>query len=202
MIAAKKGGTIFKGTPLVITAHGLQGKQSVRATFRLPDHVIKLLGVAAAMLGLKQKSLFDQLVENQEVLTHVAESAHDMQYGQEKRRQKTYVLSRRSLEVLDIVARQQNIPRDQLVEVSIQRLLPVMNAELEKHRKRALIHSEMQSYLAQGKNLLQKAGKFLGREDVSYLLLQEIVHVCEQSVRELQDIIDKGQTVEDYKQER
>lgn len=47
---------------LIITSQGLRGKQSVRATFKLPEHIIKLLGGVATQLGVKQKSLFDQLV--------------------------------------------------------------------------------------------------------------------------------------------
>jgi hypothetical protein len=109
----------------------------------LPDHIIKLLGMVASQLGLKQKSLFDQLIENEEILIKVAESALGKVFGAEERRQKTYVLSRRSLEVLDNASRQLNIPRHMLVEVSIKRLLPVINDEQEKHRKRKLIYGEI-----------------------------------------------------------
>ncbi|RPI51694.1 MAG: hypothetical protein EHM49_06780, partial [Deltaproteobacteria bacterium] len=64
---ANKENIILQSSGLTITAMGLRGKQSVRATFRLPDHIIKLLGMVASQLGLKQKSLFDQLVEDKEV---------------------------------------------------------------------------------------------------------------------------------------
>lgn len=115
------------------------------------DHIIKLLGMVASQLGLKQKSIFDQLVEDEEILIKVAEGASGKVSAAEEHRQKTYVLSRRSLEVLDNVARQQNIPRDVLVEVSIKRLLPVMSNEQEKHRKRKLIYGEIRTFLDQGK---------------------------------------------------
>jgi len=183
---------------LTITATGLKGKQSVRATFRLPDHIIKLLGIVASQLGLKQKSLFDQLVEDEEVLIKVAEGASGKVSAAEECRQKTYVLSRRSLDVLDNVARQQNIPRDVLVEVSIKRLLPVMNNEQERHRKRKLIYGEIRTFLDQGKKILQKSSRLLGEEDHAYDLLKKIVDVCEENVLELERIVEKGRPMENF----
>lgn len=184
---------------LFISAEGLKGKQSVRATFKLPEHIIELLGIVATQLGLKQKSIFDQLVEDAEVLDKVAENAHEYALGQKERRQKTFVLSKRSVQVLDAVARRQNIARDVLVEISILRLLPVMNAEQEKHKKRSLIHQDMKAYLDHGKLLLQKADRLLGQEDQAYEMVKRIVDVCDEQVSELESIIEKGQSMENYK---
>ena len=64
------------------------------------------------------------------------------------------------------VITQKNISRDALVAVSIQRLLPVMNAEKEKHKKRAKIFDEMKNYLDQGVEILRKADRALGAEDL------------------------------------
>ncbi len=183
---------------LFITAKGLRGKQSVRATFRLPDHIIRLLGVVAAQLGLKQKSLFDQLVDDQEVLDKVAGSAQGMVWGTDKRRQKTFVLSRRSLDVLDHVARQQHIPRDLLVEISIQRLLPVMNDEQKKHANRKLIHGEMSSFMEQGEAILRMAGQLLGTEDQAYTLVAEVIRLCAANMLALQAMISKGRSIEEF----
>ena len=49
---------------LGLTADLLKGKQSIRATFKLPPDIIRLLSIAASQLGIKQKTLFDQLVED------------------------------------------------------------------------------------------------------------------------------------------
>lgn len=183
---------------LFLSAKGLRGKQSVRATFRLPEHIINLLGVVAAQLGIKQKSLFDQLVEDKKVLTKVAEQAHGLVRENEARRQKTYVLSRKSLNVLDTVAKQQKIPRDWLVEISIARLLPVIDAEQKKHEKRKLIYRDMQSYLKQGKNLLRKTERTLGRDDQVTEKLRRIVQTCEANMSELAALIEGGRAMEDF----
>jgi hypothetical protein len=195
----KRENTTTLDAGLFITAKGLRGKQSVRATFRLPDHIIRLLGVVAAQLGLKQKSLFDQLVDDQDVLDKVADSAHGMVWGNDKRRQKTFVLSRRSLDVLEHVARQQNIPRDLLVEISIQRLLPVMNDEQKKHANRKLIHREMTSLMDQGEALLRMAGQLLGPEDQAYTLVAEVIRLCAANMRALQAMINKGRSIEEFR---
>ena len=183
---------------LYLSAKGLQGKQSVRATFRLPEHIINLLGVVAAQLGIKQKSLFDQLVEDQNVLTRVAEQAHDIAQEHEVRRQKTYVLSRKSLHVLDTVARQQNIPRDFLVEISVERLMPVINAEQEKHEKRKLVYKDVKEYGLQGQKVLGKTERLLGKDDQVSVKLRQIVQACDANVAELADLIESGQALEEF----
>lgn len=189
---------ISESAGLFISAEGLKGKQSVRATFRLPGQIIELLGIVATQLDLKQKSLFDQLIEDEDVLDKVAENAHEYMPGSKERRQKTFVLSKRSLQVLDRVARQRQISRDLLVEVSIQRLLPVMSAEQKKHKKRALIYQDMESHLDQGRKLLQKAGVLLGKEDRVYEMIKKIVDLCEEKVSELETIVEKGQSMERF----
>lgn len=183
---------------LAISPEGLRGKQSVRATFRLPDQVIELLGLVAAQLGLKQKSLFDQLIEDVNVLDKVARRARGYSPERTERRQKTFVLSKRSLQVLDMISREQQIPRDILVEVSIKRLLPVMSAEQERHRKRRLILNDMQDYLDRGEKILRKADRLLGKEDPAYAMAKKIVTLCTEKVAELEAIIGKGQPVEDF----
>jgi len=181
-----------------ITANGLRGKQSVRATFKLPEHIIKLLGGVATQLGLKQKSLFDQLVEDKDVLNRVVNNANKLVVTKEERRPKTFVLSRRSLDVLEFVARQQNIPRDLLVEISIQRLLPVLNDEQKKHASRKLICQEMENLLIQGQALLAQTGQLLGEDDKTFPLIEEVVQLCRGNTMALKAIIARGQSIDKF----
>jgi hypothetical protein len=51
-----------------ISAEELQGKQSVQGTFRLPGNLLMLLNGVSNQPGLKQKSLFDQLIENEDIV--------------------------------------------------------------------------------------------------------------------------------------
>ena len=184
---------------LYITVQGLKGRQSVRATFRLPEQSIKLLGIMARQLGLKQKSLFDQLIEDSETLSKLAVGIQDSpDKHREHRRQKTFVLSKRSLEILDQVARQHNISRDLLVEITIARLVPIMNAEQHKHGLRMDLLREMDVYRDGIHRLLEKTKKKLGPEDPATQLLEKIIAVYEESVEELEEIVENGQEMEEY----
>ncbi len=181
-----------------LTADSLKGKQSVRATFKLPAQVIELLSIAAAQLGLKQKSLFDQLVEDTSTLEQIANEAKEYQVIKQHRRQKTLVLSRNSLVALDYVARMHQMPRDVLVEISIKRLMPVLNAEQEKQKKRRLLLSDMERYLGQGITLLHKTEQLLGANDPMCQEIEYMVHQCEKSTAEMRALVARGKIIEDF----
>jgi len=44
----------------------LKSRQSVRATFRLTQGCIEAMGLVANQMGIKQRSLFDHMVEDSE----------------------------------------------------------------------------------------------------------------------------------------
>jgi hypothetical protein len=181
---------------MVLTANSLQGKQSVRATFRLPAQVINLLSVAASQLGLKQKSLFDHLVEDRNTLSQVADEARQYKPIQKNRRQKTFVISRNSLVALDHFAKKHKIPRDVLVEISIKRLIPVINAEQKKQKQRKLLLKDMEAYLSQGRKVLDKAAMLVGSEDQMYGKIKKIVSLCDQFVSDLHEKVEKGKRMD------
>ena len=186
------------GNTLRLTVDDLTGKQSVRATFRLPQQVIDLLTVIAGQLGIKQKSLFDQLIENASVLGQVADEAQDYSGGKDVLRQKTFVISRSSLLSLNHIAKQQKIPRDLLVEISIKRLLPVIETELEKHKKRKALLKDLNEYLGQGKALLEKTGKLLGKNDFAYEMIESQVNLTKKNVAAIKSSVQKGMPMEDW----
>jgi len=187
-----------KQNKLKLTADDLKGKQSVRATFRLPEQVIDLLSVIAKQLGIKQKSLFDQLIEDTFILEQIAKETRSPSLRDENLRQKTFVISRSSLASLNLIAKQQQIPRDILVEISIKRLLPIIESELEKHEKRKILLKEMKDYLEQGKKLLAEAGNLLGEEDSVYEMIQQQVNLCRRNVSLVNDIVENGVPMENW----
>nr|MBF0222971.1 hypothetical protein [Desulfobulbaceae bacterium] len=190
--------TTEENNSLRLTANDLIGKQSVRATFRLPQQVIDLLTVISGQLGIKQKSLFDQLIENASVLGQVAEKAQNYAGEKNEVRQKTFVISRNSLLSLNDIAKRQQIPRDLLVEISIKRLLPVIETELEKHKKRKALLSDMQEYLRHGKRLQKKTGAILGKDDFVYEMIKGQVNLAQKNVSSLSSIVAKGMPMEDW----
>lgn len=176
----------------------LRKKQSVRATFKLPQEVIDLLGVIAGQLGIKQKSLLDQLIEDTSLLARLAQETVQIAADQTARRQKTFVISRSSLRSINDLARKENISRDTLVEISIKRLLPIIETELDKHSTRKKILKEMDNYRKLMENLLKKTEKLLGSDDVLYDMLEKQVSLAEKNIMAVNAIIEKGMPMEDW----
>ena len=147
------------------TALDLRGKQSVRATFRLSEDCIDAISILSAQLGIKQKSVFDHLMEDARFLKNLARELENTEFDRHARVQKSFVISRRSLSFLDMISREHNAPRDALVENSIRRLLPIIAKERKKHEKRKKLMAEISNHFAKGEKLLEKAEGILGTDD-------------------------------------
>ena len=176
----------------------LRGRQSVRATFKLSARAIDVLSIMAAQLGIKQKSLFDHLIEDVQSLNAIANQIEDDVFEALDRVQKTFVISRRTLSCLDQTSRQFNAPRDALVEYSIQRLLPVIAKERERHRKRTAILNDINAHLAQGVKILQKAQSLLGEEDPVYARFETAMQSLVNSQSYIENYVKKGSVIEDF----
>lgn len=185
-------------TQATISLHDLRMKQSVRTTFKLPKETINLLATVAVQLGLKQKSLLDQLTEDRDTLTRLAGEIDSGSFDQGGREAKTYVMSRSSLQAINDVAKKEQVPRDVLVEVSIKRLLPLIEKELENHLKRKKIFQEMQ-HLYQGlKELRNRAKKQLGGEDALFAMVDGQLLQARKNLAATKKIITKGMPMEDW----
>lgn len=178
-----------------ILANDLRMKQSVRTTFKLSEETISLLGLIATQLGIKKKSLLDQLIKDVGLLDQLAEDAHQVD-TEKNRYAKTYVISRSTLQSINKVAKGRNIPRDALVEVSVKRLWPVIEDELQKHTKRKEILKKMKESLQQGEELLLNAEEMFGRRDEVYEMLEKQVRLTQKNVEILMAAIQKGRPME------
>jgi hypothetical protein len=187
---------------LGLSVETLKGKQSVRATFQLPDPLIELLGLVASLFGVKQKSLFDQLLQDDESLWQLADLQLHKGKEEASRRPKTYVISKRSLELLDSVAKQRRVPRDFLVENSIRRLLPVLRREQEKHENRLKICTEAEQFIQAGNALRETAGTLLGKDDQLVEIVSKMVDQCEEQMLRLRELLRKGESIARFETER
>ncbi|MBW1842070.1 MAG: hypothetical protein JRI75_09800 [Deltaproteobacteria bacterium] len=179
----------------------LRGRQSVRATFKLTEGCIDAISIVAAHLGIKKKSLFDHLIEDAGSLRSIAREIQNIRLARQGRIQKTFVISRKSLVSLDDVSKSYNAPRDALVEFSVQRLLPVIARELEKHHKRKKIVGEIRRHFRSGENLLEKMENELGVEDPVYHKLEAAMTVYENVLGSIESFIEKGKIIEDFEPE-
>jgi len=188
-----------RGIPMPRTfVSDLRGRQSVRATFKLTEGCIDAISIVAAHLGIKQKSLFDHLVEDARSLSSIAREIQHVKLAKQGRIQKTFVISRRSLSSLDKVSKNFDAPRDALVEYSVQRLLPIIAKEREKHNKRKEMLGEIESHFKKGKTILKKMKDLLGVDDPIYQKLETVMTVYENAYNNIEFFIEKGKIIEDF----
>jgi len=160
---------VIKGSLLVTTGASmaaLKGRQSVRATFKLTEQCIDAISIVANQLGIKQKSLFDHLLEDTELLESIAREIEDQPTVSQDRRQKTYVISRNSLTVINHIAEHYAAPRDGLIELIMRRLLPIIAREKKRYEKRKKALPEIEAFFNEGQKLFAKLDTTLGPDDI------------------------------------
>lgn len=180
------------------TPTDLRGRQSVRATFKLSAKAIEAMSIVAVHLGIKQKSLFDHLIEDVQSLKLIAREVESERFNTTSRIQKTFVISRKTLSCLDETSRRYNAPRDALVEYSIQRLMPVITREREKHRRRKEILNDIEANLENGLNILKKSKTLLGEDDPVFIRLESAMKTLHSTHRDIATFIEKGKIIEEF----
>ncbi|MDJ0887697.1 MAG: hypothetical protein QNI89_10360 [Desulfobacterales bacterium] len=180
------------------SSRDLRGKQSVRATFRLTARAIDAISVVAFHLGIKQKSLFEHLIEDDQTLSQIARQVQEQAYRPENRVQKTFVLSRRTLGLLQKACERFDAPRDALVEYSIQRLMPVIEEERKKHHLRKEILKDVASHVRKGEVLLKEVRQTLGEDDPVYQSLWQAIHSGRESEAAIAAYVEKGKIIEEF----
>lgn len=176
----------------------LRGKQSVRATFKLSERAIDAISIVAVHLGIKQKSLFDHLIEDVQSMNLIARKIRQEKTEHLNRVQKTYVLSRNALTCLCRISEDFNAPRDALVEYSIQRLLPIITRERKKHQLRKEILADMEKHLKQGEKILAKSRAHLGEDDPVFDRLKNAMKGYRNSYSAVHEFVEKGKIIEDF----
>ena len=187
-----------KRKPDDFSLDSLKGMQSVRATFTLPRHAINLISTVANQLGVKQKSIFDHLIENKDVFDQIADEAKQYAPEKKQRKQKTFVLSRNCLTTLDAFAREYQLPRDVLVELSIRQLDPVIAQEKQRHENRKILLDQMQDFRKLGRRFLNRARGLTGRDDETVQKLDSLFSQYDKIMDGLEVIIEKGKSVEQF----
>ena len=181
------------------SALDLRGRQSVRATFRLSEDCIDAISILSAQLGIKQKSVFDHLMEDVQVLEEVARELTKTEFDRYGNRiQKTFVISRRSLSFLDSISDEYDAPRDALVEYSVRRLLPLIAKERERHENRKELFAEISKHFAGGENLLSKAQEMLGADDPVVNKLETAMSEYKNAFDDIANFIERGKIIEEF----
>lgn len=180
------------------TMFDLRGRQSVRATFKISQKAIDAIGLVAIHLGIKQKSLFDHIIEDLDALDSLAQEIQIKQFRKIERKQKTYVLSRKTIEALEAISSTYDMPRDALVEYSVQKLESIIDSEKARHRERKKLMQQMVDHFYQGKQLYRKATELLGPNDPFCRRMEKAVCACEKTNDELSEFIKKSEVLEQF----
>lgn len=180
------------------TALDLRGRQSVRVTFKLSPGAIEALSIVAAHLGIKQKSIFDHLIEDAQSLMLIADKIDYESLKDVKRVQKTFVISRKSLASLEKAAQRANASRDALVEMSIQRLLPIISRERQKHEMRKEILNQINHFLEKGVKLLTEFESDLGDDDPTTIHFKSAIKALASAHSEISSFVVKGDIIESF----
>ncbi len=178
--------------------YDLRGKQSVRATFKLSQKAIDAIGLVAVHMGIKQKSLFDHIIEDIEALDSLAKTIHIRQFKKLPRKQKTFVLSRKTIDALGMISREHNTPRDALVEYSIQKLESLIHAEKLRHKERLLLLKELMEPFDQIAARYKKATEILGKEDPFCRQLAKAVYACRKTRDDLSEFLEKSKVIAEF----
>ncbi len=181
-----------------MTTSALRGRQSVRATFRLTAACIEAITVVATQLGIKQKSLFDHITEDTKLLELLAREVDQRQTRLPSRVQKTYVISRRSLRSLDEISQTFNAPRDALIELSVKRLLPVIEREQIRHRQRKQMLETIEAHFKEGQQVLKEIERVLGAGDVVHTKLESAMTTYANALNQIAATVARGEIIEDF----
>jgi hypothetical protein len=176
----------------------LRGKQSVRATFKLSQKAIDAIGLVAIHMGIKQKSLFDHIIEDMDALDSLAKTIRIRQFKKIPRKQKTFVLSRRTIDALGAISQEYGTPRDALVEYSVKKLESIITAEKLRHKERKHLQKEMSYNFDQIKAVYKKAAGILGEDDPFCRQMAKAVYACKRTEDDLFDFIEKSKVLEDF----
>jgi hypothetical protein len=176
----------------------LRGRQSVRTTFKLTPRSIDALSLLASQLGIKQKSIFDHLVDDTRALQALARDLENRAELVQERVPKTYVISRKTLENLEQVCKRYQAPRDALVEFCIERIMPLIKEEKEKHLNRQKLQTKLDQFVVLSRELLEDADKELDRDDPVFEQVYQMARATQSGYDEINQIIEKGARLEDY----
>ncbi len=172
----------------------LRAEQSVRTTFRLPVRSIQAITLLAKQLNVRQKTIFDHLMRElpSPELELISNNEEDPKSA------KTFVLSRRTLDKIEMASANYQLPRDTIMEFAIERIMPLLKQEKEKHKKRKKLLEDLNKLMEDSTNLAEKSLTTLGQDDPVSLEIYKIFKTVENSKRTIETHLQKNERIEEF----
>ena len=181
-----------------MTTLALKGKQSVRTSFKLSEGCIHAINIVATQLGIKHRSLFDYMVEDTRSLEALAKEIVKKESNENKGFQKSFIVSRQTLLVIDSLCKKLKVSRNSLIELSVRRLLPIIEKEMKNHLKREEMFELVDKHYQESRKVLNLIKKGVGTEDPAYKTYQTTVIACKQVRKQYKEIISKSKVIEGF----
>lgn len=181
---------------LQLDAVELRNKQSVRTTFKLREKTINLLKVSAKLLGIKQKTLLDQLLEDERAVGLLAEDAATYYRNENDCRPKSFVLSKKALDKIENASSCYDVPRNFIVELSVSRLASHIDSLAETHQKRRSLLKEIDGCKGQFDHLFEKSGAMLQEGDAFLIQVESLTTRMKRQIDEIRKTVkDKSEFI-------
>jgi hypothetical protein len=84
------------------------------------------------------------------------------------------------------------------VEFSIERILPLIRREKEKHVRRKRYLAEIEAYLRQGGEMLRRAEEDLGQDDPVYRQMLAMLRAVDSSHAVIENFVERGRKMENF----
>lgn len=181
---------------------GLMEQKSVRATFRISPEFIEALSILSGRLGLKQKSLFDYLLEDSDALIAIARSKPQENSRKKERIQKTFVISKKSLSSLEKLLDEVEASRDDLVEYAIQRLLPILLKERSQQKKREAVLSQIAQHFEHSVELMRRIEKSVGKDDPLCEYFAAVIQAFRDAFNKMENLVQQGKRISKLRLEK
>jgi hypothetical protein len=99
---------------------------------------------------------------------------------------------------LEDISKNFNAPRDVLIEFSVQRLLPIIANERQRHGKRKALFDKIQRHLEAGRKLLKETFAELGEEDPMTDRLSAAIGTYESACKQMAALVERGKNIEEF----
>lgn len=178
----KKTDQIKKKYKAILSQTTLRDKQSVRTTFKLQNKTLKDMVWLAKYNGVSQKEVIEfavkHLSENLEEIYPTLLKKGDTLFIKDHDKKpvelirKTQVINRQSQNILNNLSKELNIPRDHLVEDTINILIIFAESERKEHEKAIKFIEDAYDYLTKTEI---KINKILKEEDPVRIRFRKIL---------------------------
>jgi hypothetical protein len=138
------------------------------------------------------------MVQDPETLDALAANVKKTSSNADTRVAKTFVISRDAADLFAEVARRWNIARDDLVEASIEHLIPLIQKEQIRHDSRKRLFVRMEQHLKRARALFEDMKAELGDSDPMCIKMGNAIAAYERALGSVGKYIEKGKNIENF----